>query len=91
MTLQNAIEEFLIEQQIRGNSPNTVIYYKRCLGFFAIYIGDTTRPVEGLSLSDCKGVLSASERAGNHHYNDTDIYPGSARLFDLVLYRGLFK
>lgn len=55
MTLQNAIEEFLIDQQIRGNSPNTVIYYKRCLGFFAIYIGDTTRPVEGLSLSDCKG------------------------------------
>lgn len=55
MTLQNAIEDFLIEQQIRGNSPNTVIYYKRCLGFFAIYIGDATRPVEALSLSDCKG------------------------------------
>lgn len=55
MTLQNAIDEFLIEQQIRGNSPNTVIYYKRCLGFFASYIGDATRPVEGLSLPDCKG------------------------------------
>ena len=39
MTLQAAIEEFLIDQQIRGNSPKTLRYYKQTLGKFSEYVG----------------------------------------------------
>lgn len=57
MTLQNAIDEFLIEQQIRGNSEKTVLYYSRCLGFFANYNGFSARSVGSISLLDCKSYL----------------------------------
>ncbi|MGN0542412.1 MAG: tyrosine-type recombinase/integrase [Acutalibacteraceae bacterium] len=57
MTLQNAIDEFLIEQQIRGNSEKTVLYYSRCLGFFSNYNGFFARSVGSISLSDCKAYL----------------------------------
>lgn len=57
MTLQNAIDEFLIEQQIRGNSDKTVLFYARCLGFFAKYNGFYSRSIDSISLSDCKSYL----------------------------------
>ncbi len=57
MTLQNAIDEFLIEQQIRGNSPKTVLYYSRCLGFFAEYNGFKSRSIGSISIADCKSYL----------------------------------
>ncbi len=57
LTLQNAIDEFLIEQQIRGNSDTTVLYYSRCLRFFASYNGLKDRPVASVSISDCKAYL----------------------------------
>ena len=39
MTIQQAISEFLIEQQIRGNSPKTLRYYRNSLEQFAQYSG----------------------------------------------------
>ena len=57
MTLQNAIDEFLIEQQIRGNSKNTVLYYTRCLGFFAEYNDHKDRLIGSITVSDCKAYL----------------------------------
>lgn len=57
MTLQNAIDEFLIEQQIRGNSDKTILYYKRCLGFFSAYNDLKSRSVGSISVSDCKSYL----------------------------------
>lgn len=57
MTTGNAIEEFLTEQQIRGNSKSTVLYYSRCLGFFAGFNGFSERSVGSLTLSDCRGYL----------------------------------
>jgi integrase/recombinase XerC/integrase/recombinase XerD len=39
MTIQAAIEEFLIDQQIRGNSPKTLTYYRRCLNMFVNFAG----------------------------------------------------
>lgn len=57
MTLENAITEFLIEQQIRGNSKNTVLYYSRCLGFFAEYNNNLSRSVSSFTVSDCKIYL----------------------------------
>jgi integrase/recombinase XerC/integrase/recombinase XerD len=53
MTLQNAIDEFLIEQQVRGNSSKTVLYYRRCLGYFASFVGSET-PLPCVDLQLCK-------------------------------------
>jgi len=52
MTLQNTIEEFLIDQQVRGNSSKTVLYYRRVLRFFADFSRDI--PVEEIALPLCK-------------------------------------
>lgn len=57
MTLQNAIDEFLIEQQIRCNSPKTVLYYSNTLSYFAEHNGLKDRSVASVSLSDCKSYL----------------------------------
>ena len=46
MTLQDAISGFLIEQQIRGNSEKTLVYYRSSLSRAAAFLG------EGLSLDD---------------------------------------
>lgn len=54
MTVKNAIDEFLIEQQIRGNSKATVLYYSRCLGFFADFNGLSMRSIGSVTLSDCR-------------------------------------
>ncbi|MEG2720327.1 MAG: tyrosine-type recombinase/integrase [Oscillospiraceae bacterium] len=55
MTLKNAVDEYLIEQQIRGNSKATIYYYKHCLGFFSDYVIDICKELDTLTVSDCKG------------------------------------
>jgi len=40
MNLQSAIEEFLIDQQVRGNSPKTVQNYTQTLGRFTAFSGN---------------------------------------------------
>lgn len=57
MTLQNAIDEFLIEQQIRGNSNATILYYSRCLGFFADFNDLKFRLIGSITICDCKSYL----------------------------------
>lgn len=62
MTLQQAQEAFLIEQQIRGNSPKTVLYYESNLSKFIAHVGNmdlneiTLQTLQGfyLHLSDKK-------------------------------------
>ena len=44
MTLQNAYEEFMLEQQVRGNSAKTQEYYKGALGKFLTYAGPDFDP-----------------------------------------------
>lgn len=39
MTLSNAFQEFLITQQLRGNSEKTVYYYSNCITPMIAYIG----------------------------------------------------
>ena len=39
MTVQQAIEDFLLEQRVRGNSPKTLAYYAGALGLFANQCG----------------------------------------------------
>lgn len=53
MIVQRAINEFLTEQRARGNSKNTIIYYERCLGFFAEYYG-LNNQVDSITPLDCK-------------------------------------
>lgn len=52
MLISTAILEFLREQEARGNSPETVVYYRRCLGYFLDWYGD--RDILVLSCDDCK-------------------------------------
>lgn len=40
MTIFQAQQAFLIEQQIRGNSPKTVLYYENCFYVFNSFNGD---------------------------------------------------
>ncbi|MDR1465989.1 MAG: tyrosine-type recombinase/integrase [Oscillospiraceae bacterium] len=40
MNLQSAIEEFLIDQQVRGNSSKTLKYYRQTMGVFREFAGD---------------------------------------------------
>ena len=53
ITMNNAIEEFLIEQQIRGNSPRTLSYYRQNLGRFSRSFSDEME-LDSLSLADCQ-------------------------------------
>lgn len=53
MTLQDGISGFLIEQQIRGNSPKTVIYYDSSLTRFSRFIGSDTS-LRDISMSDLR-------------------------------------
>jgi len=52
MTLQSVLEEFFIEQQIRGNSPKTIGHYKQTLGLFSDYAGQVL--IEEITLALCK-------------------------------------
>lgn len=62
MTLKAAIEDFLLEQRIRGNTPKTVRYYTLCLDLFARFSGPDT-PMADLSVHTLKGYyLHLSEQ-----------------------------
>lgn len=53
MTIQTALEDFLIDQQIRGNARKTLEYYRSDVGFYARFMGDST-PVQEITLSSLK-------------------------------------
>ena len=52
MKISEALEEFLLDQRIRGNSPETIVYYQRSIRFFQDFAGD--REVSELTILDCK-------------------------------------
>ena len=52
MTLQSAIEEFLIDQQVKGNTPRTLQYYRQTLRYFQAFAGPVS--MEKISLPLCK-------------------------------------
>lgn len=53
MLLSSAIDEFLIDQKVRGNSANTLDYYSFVLVLFSQYAG-ADRDVSDISLHLCK-------------------------------------
>lgn len=46
MTIQKAIQSFLIEQEVKGNTEKTRDNYKTYLGYFENYIGKDTKVSE---------------------------------------------
>ena len=59
--LSNAIQAFLLEQQIRNNSKKTIEYYDACLSKFMAYVEDM--PLEQVTPQLCKQyILSLRDR-----------------------------
>ena len=54
MTILECIDDFLIEQQVRGNSPKTQKHYFRCLGLFERFQSPKNPDISAVSVSDCK-------------------------------------
>lgn len=54
MTIRECIDDFLIEQQVRGNSPKTVKHYSRCLGLFERFQSPKNSNISAVSVSDCR-------------------------------------
>lgn len=54
MTIRECIDDFLIEQQVRGNSPKTQKHYFRCLGLFERFQSSKNPDISAVSVSDCK-------------------------------------
>lgn len=53
MILQDAIDEFILDQRVRGNSQATIDYYSFALGLFSQFFG-SDRVLSDLSLKLCK-------------------------------------
>lgn len=54
MMIKECISDFLIEQQIKGNSPATVKSYARCLSFFERFQAQKSSNIVCVTVSDCK-------------------------------------
>ena len=64
MTISNAINEFLLDQAVRGNSKNTVKDYKTKLAFFVNFTGEIE--VQNITVSLCRRYyLSLCDRVSN--------------------------
>lgn len=62
MTIENALSDFLIEQQIRGNTQKTVQYYSLSVGLYARFAGSDT-PLQEITLNSLRAYyLHLSER-----------------------------
>lgn len=42
MTVRYCIEDFMLEQQVRGHTAKTLDYYKNCLKQFSVFVGEET-------------------------------------------------
>jgi site-specific recombinase XerD len=56
VTLENALQQFIYDQELKGNSPKTIKYYNVTLGYFLNYIGHD-KLVRELQLQDLKDYL----------------------------------
>ncbi len=53
ITIEKAIEGFLIEQKLKGNTENTICTYRNILNYFSYYLG-VEKPVSEITLLDVK-------------------------------------
>lgn len=62
MTIENALSDFLIEQQILGNTQKTVQYYSLSVGLYARFAGSDT-PLQEITLNSLRAYyLHLAER-----------------------------
>ena len=62
MTISQALQEYLIDHQIKGNSPNTVRYYQKNIGAFMAFTSDI--PVSSIDYAMLKAYyLHLTSRA----------------------------
>lgn len=71
ITIEKAIEEFLIDQELKGNTHNTICTYKTILGFFSSYLGGSTL-LNDITLMDIKKYqLFLSDKNRNFNIETT--------------------
>lgn len=63
MTLQDGVSSFLVEQQIRGNSEKTLIFYRSSLSKAMAFLGAGS-PLDALTLSQLRGYYLALREKG---------------------------
>lgn len=54
ITIQKAMELFLIEQQLKGNTEKTIFNYEKFISYFINFLGDKDKMVDTLTLKDIK-------------------------------------
>lgn len=77
ITIENAIQQFLIEQELKGNSPNTIKNYSLNLKYFTDFIGDQ-KIIEELTLQDLRNYLinlKTKPKAYNHPFKPKEEKP----------------
>lgn len=50
MRLYSALNKFILDQELKGNSPETIIYYKKRIGYFVEFCHN--KSIEDLSIDD---------------------------------------
>lgn len=54
ITIEKAMELFLIEQQLKGNTEKTIFNYERFISYFIDFLGNKDKMVDTLTLKDIK-------------------------------------
>lgn len=63
LTLQDGVSSFLVEQQIRGNSEKTLIFYRSSLSKAMAFLGAGS-PLDALTLAQLQGYYLALQKKG---------------------------
>lgn len=69
MTIQEALTDFLIEQQIRGNTQKTVQYYSLSVGLYARFAGSDT-PLQEITLNSLRAYYLHLAKQQQICYNE---------------------
>lgn len=78
--LKNAIEQFLVDQELKGNTPKTIRFYSNNLRYFSDFIGEDTA-VNKITLAELKEYLLTVKnrpKLQNHPFKPTIDHPISS-------------
>lgn len=71
--LKTAIQQFLIDQELKGNTDKTILFYKKSLNYFVEFIGKDVK-VKEIQLADLKKyqfAIKSRPRFQNHPFKPT--------------------
>lgn len=60
LTIQECISDFLIDQQVKGNSMVTVLDYSRFLSYFERFQSAKSQNMASVTVSDCRAYYCIS-------------------------------